>query len=167
MGPYSYQNGGDWCWFGGRMIRQLVRHGLMEEAYRELTPMTNRVLRHNGFYEWWSRDNQPHGSGQYRGSAGVLGIAIVELLAWARQHQDAPAEDAGNPDQPSSGRSARPDGDNRGVRAGPGRLCAIQEMTRCSSSAVRTRRTTGPTFTPARWTAGRALDRTRSSFSSG
>jgi len=91
MGPYSYQNGGDWCWFGGRMIRQLVRHGLVEDAYRELTPMTDRVLRHGDFYEWWSRDNQPRGSGQYRGSAGVLGIAIVELLAWAKEHQDSPA----------------------------------------------------------------------------
>lgn len=89
MGPYSYQNGGDWCWFGGRMIRQLIRHGLVEEAYRELIPMTARVLRHGDFHEWWSRDNQPRGSGQFRGSAGVLGMAIVELLAWAEQQQDA------------------------------------------------------------------------------
>jgi len=87
MGPYSYQNGGDWCWFGGRMIRQLIRHGLVAEAYRELAPMTARVLRHGGFHEWWSRDNQPRGSGQFRGSAGVLGMAIVELLAWAEQQQ--------------------------------------------------------------------------------
>ncbi|MGE5295280.1 MAG: polysaccharide lyase family protein, partial [Solirubrobacterales bacterium] len=99
MGPYSYQNGGDWCWFGGRMIRQLIRYGLVEEAYRELTPMTNRVLRHGDFREWWSRDNQPQGSKQYRGSAGVLGIAIVELLAWAQQHQNLPAEVPGKPGQ--------------------------------------------------------------------
>lgn len=85
MGPYSYQNGGDWCWFGGRMIRQLIRHGLIAEAYRELSPMTDRVLRHGGFHEWWSRENQPRGSGQFRGSAGVLGMAIAELLDWARQ----------------------------------------------------------------------------------
>lgn len=89
MGPYSYQNGGDWCWFGGRMIRQLIRHGFVAEAYRELTPMTARVLRHGDFHEWWSRDNQPRGSGQFRGSAGVLGMAIVELLAWAEQQQGA------------------------------------------------------------------------------
>ncbi len=89
MRPYSYQNGGDWCWFGGRMIRQLIRHGLVAEAYRELVPMTARVLRHGDFHEWWSRDNQPRGSGQFRGSAGVLGMAIVELLAWAEQQQDA------------------------------------------------------------------------------
>ena len=26
--PYVYQNGGDWTWFGGRMIQQLVANGL-------------------------------------------------------------------------------------------------------------------------------------------
>ena len=83
MAPWSYQNGGDWCWFGGRMIQQLVRYGFAEEAYRELKPMVHRALEHDGFYEWWSRDNQPRGSGQFRGSAGVLGRAIERLQAWA------------------------------------------------------------------------------------
>ncbi len=85
MGPYSYQNGGDWCWFGGRMIQQLVAHGLAREAYSELKPMAARVLKHGDFYEWWSLDNQPRGSAQYRGSAGVLGRAIEMLQDWARQ----------------------------------------------------------------------------------
>jgi len=83
MGPYSYQNGGDWCWFGGRMIQQLIRHGFVREAYLELKPMVRRVRQHGEFYEWWSLDNQPRGSKQYRGSAGVLGKAIEHLLAWA------------------------------------------------------------------------------------
>ena len=83
MGPYSYQNGGDWCWFGGRMIQQFVRHGFVREAYAELKPMVVRVRKHGDFYEWWSLDNQPRGSKQYRGSAGVLGKAIEHLLAWA------------------------------------------------------------------------------------
>lgn len=84
MGAWSYQNGGDWCWFGGRMVRQLIRRGMVEEAYTELKPMISRVIRHNGFFEWWTRDNQPRGSGQFRGSAGVLGMAILELQQWAR-----------------------------------------------------------------------------------
>jgi glycogen debranching enzyme len=83
MAPWSYQNGGDWCWFGGRMIQQLVRYGFAEEAYRELKPMVRRALEHDGFYEWWSRDNQPRGSGQFRGSAGVLGRAVEMLQGWA------------------------------------------------------------------------------------
>jgi glycogen debranching enzyme len=85
MAPWSYQNGGDWCWFGGRMVQQLIRYGFIDQAYRELKPMVSRVLKHDGFYEWWTRDNQPRGSGEFRGSAGVLGRAIEMLLAWAEK----------------------------------------------------------------------------------
>ena len=87
MKPYGYQNGGDWCWFGGRTIQQLIRHGFVEEAYRELKPMVSRVKLHGDFREWWSRDNQPRGSKQFRGSAGVLGQAIAMLLAWAEENK--------------------------------------------------------------------------------
>ena len=88
MGPYSYQNGGDWCWFGGRTIQQLIRHGFVREAYAELKPMIARVKKHGDFYEWWSLDNQPRGSKQYRGSAGVLGKSMVMLRAWALAVED-------------------------------------------------------------------------------
>jgi glycogen debranching enzyme len=87
MRPYSYQNGGDWTWFGARTVRQLARHGHVAEAYQELVPMLERVIRHEGFYEWWTLDNQPKGSGQFRGSAGVLLEAIAELRAWAKAAQ--------------------------------------------------------------------------------
>jgi hypothetical protein len=85
MKAWSYQNGGDWCWFGGRLVQQLIAHGMASEAYEELKPMVSRVIRHNGFFEWWTRDNQPKGSGQFRGSAGVLGWAIVRLQEWAKR----------------------------------------------------------------------------------
>jgi hypothetical protein len=87
MGPYSYQNGGDWSWFGGRMIQQLVGHDLVREAYTELKPMAARVIQQGDFHEWWSLDNQPRGSRQFRGSAGVLGSAVKQLLAWAENHR--------------------------------------------------------------------------------
>lgn len=87
--PYSYQNGGDWCWFGGRMIQALIQQGYVAEAYRELRPMVERVKRTGGFHEWWSRDNQPRGSGEFRGSAGVLGRAIEMLQAWAESNRKA------------------------------------------------------------------------------
>jgi hypothetical protein len=87
MRPFSYQNGGDWTWFGGRMIQQLVAHGYIEQAYREILPMVERVKHNNGFFEWYTVDNQPRGSGTYRGSAGVLGKAIQMLMAWAEQHR--------------------------------------------------------------------------------
>jgi glycogen debranching enzyme len=87
MNPYAYQNGGDWPWFGGRMIQQLIRQGFVADAYRELRPMVTRAQRAGDFYEWWSLDNHPRGSGQFRGSAGVLGRAIEMLEIWAEQHK--------------------------------------------------------------------------------
>ncbi len=73
---YGYQNGGDWTWFGGRMIQQLIACGFMEEAYEHIQPMVKRVKDNNGFYEWYTVDNEPKGSGTFRGSAGVLYMAI-------------------------------------------------------------------------------------------
>jgi glycogen debranching enzyme len=76
MAPYSYQNGGDWTWFGGRMIQQLIRYGFRQEAYELVLPMVERVKRNDGFYEWYNLRNEPQGSGTYRGEAGVLFKAI-------------------------------------------------------------------------------------------
>ena len=77
MNPvYSYQNGGDWTWFGGRMIQQLIKYGFLKEAYEQIQPMVKRVKDNNGFYEWYSVDNKPRGSGTFRGEAGVLFTAI-------------------------------------------------------------------------------------------
>lgn len=84
MAPYSYQNGGDWTWFGARMVRQLARNGFIEESYRELEPLMERALKHRGFFEWWTLGNQPRGSRRFRGSAGVLIEAIRELREWAK-----------------------------------------------------------------------------------
>ncbi len=84
MNPeYSYQNGGDWTWFGGRMIQQLVKYGFIEEAYEQIAPMVKRVKDNNGFFEWYSVDNKPRGSGTFRGEAGVLYKAIIMLEEWA------------------------------------------------------------------------------------
>ena len=79
MSEYSYQNGGDWTWFGGRMVQQLIANGFYREAYESLSPMLDRVIKHNGFYEWWTPSGIPKGSGKFRGSAGVLWKAIEML----------------------------------------------------------------------------------------
>ena len=77
MNPvYSYQNGGDWTWFGGRMVQQLIKYGFVREAYQQAIPMVKRVKNNNGFYEWYSVNNKPRGSGSFRGEAGVLFTAI-------------------------------------------------------------------------------------------
>lgn len=80
---YTYQNGGDWTWFGGRMIQQLVVNGFVEEAYEQILPFTDRVIVNDGFYEWYTINNEPKGSASYRGSAGVLYKAILLLDSWA------------------------------------------------------------------------------------
>ena len=77
MHPYGYQNGGDWDWFGGRMIQQLIKYGFIDEAYQQLQPMLKRAVDNYGFYEWYTVDNKPRGSGTFRGSAGVLYDAII------------------------------------------------------------------------------------------
>jgi len=83
MYPYGYQNGGDWTWFGGRMIHQLIRFGFIREAYDELKPMIERVLVNDGFYEWYTVNGKATGSGEFRGSAGVLATAIEMLHEWS------------------------------------------------------------------------------------
>ena len=86
MYPYGYQNGGDWTWFGGRMIRQLILNGFVEEAYEQARPMLERVVKNDGFYEWYSIDNEPKGSGTFRGSAGVLYKAIELFESYAAEN---------------------------------------------------------------------------------
>jgi cellobiose phosphorylase len=85
MGAYQYQNGGDWTWFGARMIQALVQRGFLHEAYDELQPMLQRVADQGGFYEWYKLDGTPVGSGTYRGAAGVLFKADEMLRAAARK----------------------------------------------------------------------------------
>lgn len=85
--PYYYQNGGDWTWFGARIVLGLVNEGFVREAYDELIPMLDRVIEHDGFYEWWHPNSQggmPVGDGDFRGSAGVLFTAIDALQKWAQ-----------------------------------------------------------------------------------
>ncbi|MDP3912668.1 MAG: amylo-alpha-1,6-glucosidase [Bacteroidota bacterium] len=85
MNPvYSYQNGGDWTWFGGRMIQELIKNGFVQEAYEQVQPMVKRVKDNDGFYEWYSIDNKPRGSGTFRGEAGVLFQAISMFESWSK-----------------------------------------------------------------------------------
>lgn len=85
--PYVYQNGGDWTWFGGRMIQQLIAHGFVKEAYEEVRPMISRVIKNKGFYEWYGKGDVPDGSGKFKGSAGVLSKAIKQFREWAVIHK--------------------------------------------------------------------------------
>ncbi|WP_346858912.1 GH36-type glycosyl hydrolase domain-containing protein [uncultured Draconibacterium sp.] len=86
-GPYEYQNGGDWTWFGGRMIQQLIENGFVQEAYEQANPMFERVLKNDGFYEWYRIDGTPAGSANFKGSAGVLAKSIEMFNKWANENK--------------------------------------------------------------------------------
>jgi len=85
--PYEYQNGGDWTWFGGRMIQQLIDYGFVDEAYALAKPMMERVVENNGFYEWYKIDGTPAGSAKFKGSAGVLAKSIEMFNNWANENK--------------------------------------------------------------------------------
>lgn len=83
-GNYGYQNGGDWTWFGARMVKQLAVNGFYAEAYEAVSPMLDRTIEYDGFYEWWSHDGIPRGSGEYRGAAGVLWSAVKAIEEYCK-----------------------------------------------------------------------------------
>jgi len=75
--PYVYVNTADWTWWGGRTIEAMIKTGHLELAYQEISPFLDRVLKNDGFYEWYSvLDHQPHGSNTFLGAAGALGKAV-------------------------------------------------------------------------------------------
>jgi hypothetical protein len=82
--PYTYQNAGDWPWFGGRIIQQLVRFGFVQEAYDELKPMLKLFVRDQDLNEWYTPAGKAAGSRQFKGAAGAVGKAIAALEAWAK-----------------------------------------------------------------------------------
>jgi len=84
--PYHYQNGGDWTWFGARMIQQLIAYDMVEEAFELAIPMMERVVENKGFYEWYQVDGTPAGSGDFKGSAGVLAKSIEMFYDWANNN---------------------------------------------------------------------------------
>jgi hypothetical protein len=49
--------------------------------------MAERVVRSGDFHEWWDRKGAPQGSAHFKGAAGVMGMAVVRLQAWAAAHR--------------------------------------------------------------------------------
>ena len=75
--PFVYVNAADWTWWGGRTIEAMIKTGHLELAYQEISPFLDRIIKNDGFYEWYSViDHQPHGSNTFLGAAGALGKAI-------------------------------------------------------------------------------------------
>lgn len=75
---YEYQNGGQWDWFSGRLILAEFENGFSEDAILHLEEVAAQNLRSGGLFEWYTLEGEGRGSGDYAGSAGVLGQAIIE-----------------------------------------------------------------------------------------
>ncbi|MGH9461308.1 MAG: hypothetical protein ACRD1X_08820, partial [Vicinamibacteria bacterium] len=78
--PYSYQNGGQWDWFGGRFVLAEFERGFSERAHQHLLEIARKVTRNRGLHEWQTRDGSGRGSRHYAGSAGALGAASFRGL---------------------------------------------------------------------------------------
>jgi len=85
--PYTYQNGGQWDWFAGRLILAEFERGHSAAARRHLGEIAARVSRGGGLREWATREGAGRGSAAYAGSAGVLGAALIGGLFGVDLHE--------------------------------------------------------------------------------
>jgi len=77
---WTYQNGGQWDWFGGRLLLAAFRSGEAARARAGLTDIARKASLNRGLYEWHTREGEGRGSASYAGSAGALGAALFEGL---------------------------------------------------------------------------------------
>jgi hypothetical protein len=76
--PYEYQNGGQWDWFGGKLVLSMFRHTGADKAEAALLEIARKADANNGFFEWDDPQGRGHGSPYYSGSAGSLARALLE-----------------------------------------------------------------------------------------
>ena len=76
--PYEYQNGGQWDWFGGRLVLAMFESGFSREARDKLLEISSKGILNGGLFEWDTKDGTGRGSDFYSGSAGSLARALIE-----------------------------------------------------------------------------------------
>ena len=76
--PYEYQNGGQWDWFGGRLVLAMFESGFSREAREKLLEIARKDIVNGGLFEWDTKDGAGRGSDFYSGSAGSLARALIE-----------------------------------------------------------------------------------------
>jgi hypothetical protein len=75
--PWSYQNGGEWDWIGGRLVSALYQQGFRREADGYLEEIVAKNLADMNVFEWSDRGGNGRGALFYAGAAGVIGEAIL------------------------------------------------------------------------------------------
>ena len=76
--PYEYQNGGQWDWFGGRLLFAMFESGFSRTAKNKLLEIIRKNTANVGLWEWDTKDGAGRGSDFYAGSAGSLAKALFE-----------------------------------------------------------------------------------------
>jgi hypothetical protein len=76
--PYEYQNGGQWDWFGGRLVLAMFENGFSAQAREKLIEIARKDVRNGGLFEWDTKEGAGRGSDDYAGSAGSLARALFE-----------------------------------------------------------------------------------------
>ncbi|MBU4267426.1 MAG: hypothetical protein KJ808_01050 [Acidobacteria bacterium] len=75
--PWSYQNGGEWDWIGGRLVSALYQVGFRTKAEQYLKEIVAKNLDEMNIFEWSDKSGGGQGAMFYAGAAGVLGEAIL------------------------------------------------------------------------------------------
>lgn len=76
--PYEYQNGGQWDWFGARLVYAMFKNGYSREARDKLLEICRKNLANGGFFEWDTPQGSGRGSDFFAGSAGSTARALYE-----------------------------------------------------------------------------------------
>jgi len=87
--PYEYQNGGQWDWFGGKLIYTMFEQGFSHLAKEKLLEILEKNWNNRSFFEWDTKDGIGQGSGFFCGSAGSLSKAIFEGFFGIRLQRNA------------------------------------------------------------------------------
>jgi len=74
--PWNYQNGGEWDWIGGRVVKALFMNGFQKEAEGYLLEIVKKNLANFCIFEWEDRGGVGRGAYFYSGAAGFIGDAI-------------------------------------------------------------------------------------------
>jgi hypothetical protein len=75
---FEYQNGGQWDWFGGKLVLLMFESGFARTARDKLIEIAKKDIANGGFFEWDAKDGTARGSDFYAGSAGSLARALIE-----------------------------------------------------------------------------------------
>ncbi|MBN1274325.1 MAG: hypothetical protein JXB26_18850 [Candidatus Aminicenantes bacterium] len=76
--PYEYQNGGQWDWFGGRLVYAMFDKGFSTIGKEKLLEIFNKILTNRSFFEWDTKAGTGRGSDTFAGGAGMVGKALFE-----------------------------------------------------------------------------------------